>query len=630
MSGLFKKFAIPLLSLTVLLIIPTQVNAFSDVVSYQGRAFSGSSFVNPGCYSVGFRIARFLEPVGPENAGNPKTTQRIIPSTDGQISSFRNSHPIQSCSDGKVYVENGLFNVLLNLSNFQQYLSTGTYYGISISFDGSAYSAWQPLSAAAVSLLSNRLAGVGMYTNNVTGSGINGSIAFDAAPTDWVGIYGENAGTNYSRLILATGDDNGQDEIRFRSQGWAANGANAPIDYLVSNSNRFDITSGSLISKKGGAYANGGLQMGNHSFNSSPTDGWLYLLNSSWTTWDATGLAAGSLSAKHAICLNGSCISSWPTPPPPAPENHGKWVFSGENLYANGSGNIYTSSGTLSISANLQNSGNLSVTGSGVVGGTFTSSGNLTAPTLILSNGGPSITKDPTVSTRLYSPNDFRANNLVANDKLYVENSANTYLGPGINKDLSLISKKPGQWLRIGSEDTIAFWGRPGAESNNDPDLKIDRSGIVTVKDTFGVRGQVEIGGNPYGWNTEFEARYPDTVNGRPNLWLTALDAVRAEAPNGFYINGSRVPKIASGKVGPKDVCDHSGANCPNDRTMNIDYSSANFSSPPVVTVTLEAGTSAETFGFLSAPPTRTGAQVEINTNTLGVRAYIHWIAVGQ
>lgn len=149
---MFKRFLylFPLLLTTgyLLLINPSQVNAFSNLVNYQGRAFDGNNkFVADKCYPVAFKIGRFSDKITTPT-GNGTYTQ-TPPVIDNQLraSNIYNTHPEQKCPQGEVYVKDGLFNALLDLKGVFTPLffsSTAQFYGISVSFNGQDQSLWQP------------------------------------------------------------------------------------------------------------------------------------------------------------------------------------------------------------------------------------------------------------------------------------------------------------------------------------------------------------------------------------------------------------------------------------------------------------------------------------------------------
>lgn len=140
---------------TFLILLPSPTHAYSNLINYQGRAFDANNkFVNDGCYPVSFRIGRFANPVkaaiGTKGGYTQPTTSSYYTLTNG---SFYNTHPKKQCLIGQAYVENGLFNVILDLKNFNlsdpktiEFLNgSGYFYGISVNFNNKGYSLYQPL-----------------------------------------------------------------------------------------------------------------------------------------------------------------------------------------------------------------------------------------------------------------------------------------------------------------------------------------------------------------------------------------------------------------------------------------------------------------------------------------------------
>ena len=71
-------------------------------------------------------------------------------------------------------------------------------------------------------------------------------------------------------------------------------------------------------------------------------------------------------------------------------------------------------------------------------------------------------------------------------DKVYWNNKAWVNMGPGRNDDPT-INNNNSCWLRIGGNSGIAFWGKPGAETNDNPDLLI-KNGNVDIKGDVYIR----------------------------------------------------------------------------------------------------------------------------------------------
>jgi hypothetical protein len=56
------------------------------------------------------------------------------------------------------------------------------------------------------------------------------------------------------------------------------------------------------------------------------------------------------------------------------------------------------------------------------------------------------------------------------------------YVGPGLNSDLTLVSKRNGDWLRLGANNApIAFWANGNADVDNSPQMVITSAGRVGI-----------------------------------------------------------------------------------------------------------------------------------------------------
>lgn len=76
--------------------------------------------------------------------------------------------------------------------------------------------------------------------------------------------------------------------------------------------------------------------------------------------------------------------------------------------------------------------------------------------------------------------------------------------------------------------------------------------GVITAADPWDGSG-VQIGGNLLGWADQGGTNDPDSVNGAPDLWLTASNQVYVRAPGGLNVNQ---------KVSSPSYCDENGLNC--------------------------------------------------------------------
>lgn len=148
-----KKLFLPLFSflfiLYFLIILPAPALALPSYINYQGRAFDANNkYIQKKCWPISIKIGRFLDivksPIGTEG-GYTQTN----PGVEHTLTADKviNTHPSVQCPSGQVYVENGLFNVILNLDTFGATFlgSTLPYYGVSVNFNNAGWSLWQPL-----------------------------------------------------------------------------------------------------------------------------------------------------------------------------------------------------------------------------------------------------------------------------------------------------------------------------------------------------------------------------------------------------------------------------------------------------------------------------------------------------
>jgi len=75
---------------------------------------------------------------------------------------------------------------------------------------------------------------------------------------------------------------------------------------------------------------------------------------------------------------------------------------------------------------------------------------------------------------------------------------------------------------------------------------------VITAADPWDGSG-VQIGGNILGWANQGGTNDPDSVNGAPDLWLTATNQVYVRSPEGLNVNQ---------KVSSPSYCDENGLNC--------------------------------------------------------------------
>ena len=76
--------------------------------------------------------------------------------------------------------------------------------------------------------------------------------------------------------------------------------------------------------------------------------------------------------------------------------------------------------------------------------------------------------------------------------------------------------------------------------------------GVVTASDPWDGSG-VQLGGNVLGWTDQGGTNDADSVNGAPDLWLTASNQVYVRSPGGLNVNQ---------KVSSPSYCDENGLNC--------------------------------------------------------------------
>lgn len=75
---------------------------------------------------------------------------------------------------------------------------------------------------------------------------------------------------------------------------------------------------------------------------------------------------------------------------------------------------------------------------------------------------------------------------------------------------------------------------------------------IITAADPWDGSG-IQIGGNLLGWPNQGGTNNQDSVNGTPDLWLTASNQVYVHSPGGLNVNQ---------KVSSPSYCDENGLNC--------------------------------------------------------------------
>lgn len=76
--------------------------------------------------------------------------------------------------------------------------------------------------------------------------------------------------------------------------------------------------------------------------------------------------------------------------------------------------------------------------------------------------------------------------------------------------------------------------------------------GVVTAGDPWDGSG-IQLGGNTLGWSDQGGTNDPDSVNGAPDLWLTASNQVYVRSPGGLNVNQ---------KISSPSYCDENGLNC--------------------------------------------------------------------
>jgi endosialidase-like protein len=117
------------------------------------------------------------------------------------------------------------------------------------------------------------------------------------------------------------------------------------------------------------------------------------------------------------------------------------------------------------------------------------------------------------------------------------------FLGPGLNSDLSLISKRSGDWLRLGANGAnVGFWVNGGADSDNNPQMVLTPNGlgIGTLAPLY--RLHVEASGFE---QTAIMAKAPNFgVRGEAaNIGLygktTSGIGVEGDSPNGWGVLGT-------------------------------------------------------------------------------------------
>lgn len=75
---------------------------------------------------------------------------------------------------------------------------------------------------------------------------------------------------------------------------------------------------------------------------------------------------------------------------------------------------------------------------------------------------------------------------------------------------------------------------------------------VITAADPWDGSG-IQMGGNLLGWPNQGGTNDPDSVNGAPDLWLTASNQVYVRSPGGLNVNQ---------KVSSPSYCDENGINC--------------------------------------------------------------------
>jgi len=75
---------------------------------------------------------------------------------------------------------------------------------------------------------------------------------------------------------------------------------------------------------------------------------------------------------------------------------------------------------------------------------------------------------------------------------------------------------------------------------------------VITAADPWDGTG-IQIGGNLLGWANQGGTNDADSVNGAPDLWLTASNQVYVRSPGGLNVNQ---------KVSSPSYCDENGLNC--------------------------------------------------------------------
>lgn len=153
-KSVFKIFSCFIFVFTFLILLPSHALAFPKQTNYQGRAFDANNkFIGNGCWPVAIKIGRFSNRVV-ASTGTVGSYSQVSPGVEQELASSNilNTHPTKQCPVGQAYVENGLFNVILDLSSFNTSFMASTlpYYGVSIAFNkpspsGADWSLWQPL-----------------------------------------------------------------------------------------------------------------------------------------------------------------------------------------------------------------------------------------------------------------------------------------------------------------------------------------------------------------------------------------------------------------------------------------------------------------------------------------------------
>ena len=90
------------------------------------------------------------------------------------------------------------------------------------------------------------------------------------------------------------------------------------------------------------------------------------------------------------------------------------------------------------------------------------------------------------------------------------------------------------------------------------PTQPLDVAGVVRGRQVVGAGDPwdgsgIQVGGNVLGWTDQGGTNDPDSVNGAPDLWLTASNQVYVRSPGGLNVNQ---------KVSSPSYCDENGLNC--------------------------------------------------------------------